>query len=203
MDGSKEFMESVKNSWYFWKHDLKTKGVFITRENINDLICSRGFDPEVGILSIDIDGNDYWIWESITTVIPAIVIVEVNPIFGSEAAIATPYKADFNRTVAHYSNLYGGMSLNAAAYLAHKKGYKLVCMDSMGHNAFFVRNDLMGNLKEVSVRDAYRPLSFRESRGEDGRLTYLEPDQGLELIKDCPVVDVIDGRMYTVGDKCK
>lgn len=200
MDGSKSNMESVKKSWYYWKYDVQAVDAFITKENINGLISGRGFDGEIGLLSIDIDGNDYWVWEQIDCVNPAIVITEFNPIFGSKAEVTIPYNKDFQRTEAHYSNLYFGMSLAAAARLANRKGYKLVCVDQMGHNAFWVRNDLMGNLPERSVQEAYRPLTFRESCDKDGRLSYLDAKAGLDLIGDCEVLDLQDGKVKKIKD---
>lgn len=84
--------------------------------------------------------------------------------------------------------------MGAYAALAKKKGYRLVCINQMAHNAFFVRNDVGANLKEVSVEQAYRKPKYRESRDEAGRLTYLSPSEGMELIQNEIVVDILDGR---------
>src|SRR5262249_8704006 len=50
----------------YWKYDLTAKQAFIDRANIDDLITKAGFAGEIGLLSIDVDGNDYWIWEGIS-----------------------------------------------------------------------------------------------------------------------------------------
>jgi len=86
MDGSKDNMESVRRSNWFWRHDLTAKHAFITRDNINALLLEDGFTGEVGILSVDIDGNDYWVWESISVVQPWIVIVEYNAVLWRPSA---------------------------------------------------------------------------------------------------------------------
>ena len=64
--------EAVKKDGLYWKHDLVAKAAFITRENIDNLLSDSGFNGEIGLLSIDLDGNDYWVWEAIQTVRPII-----------------------------------------------------------------------------------------------------------------------------------
>lgn len=122
LDGSKENIEYVKRDLIYWIHDLEAVAAFITKDNINDLISKRGFDEEAGILSIDIDGNDYWVWEAITCIRPYIVICEFNPIFGSNTTISIPYRPDFSRDKAHSSGLYWGASLGVYVALGKKKG---------------------------------------------------------------------------------
>src|ERR1700738_1752390 len=73
IDGSEANMASLRAQPYFWKHDLTAKSSFVTAENIDALITEAGFAGPLGILSIDVDGNDYWIWQAIQSVQPAIV----------------------------------------------------------------------------------------------------------------------------------
>jgi hypothetical protein len=80
-----------------------------------------GFGGRIGILRIDVDGNDYWIWEAITVVDPAVVIIEYHGFFGSREAVNIPYQPDFARKNAHYSLLYWGTSLKALCQLAGPK----------------------------------------------------------------------------------
>lgn len=202
MDGSPQNMGRLRNSALYWRHDLEAIDAFITKDNINGLIKSRGFDEEVGILSIDIDGNDYWVWEAIDCISPCIVICEYNPIYGADSKVTIPYKPDFYRTDAHYSNLYWGASLGAYAELGRKKGYKLVCTNRMRHNAFFVRKDIKCDLPEVSVAQAWREAKYRESRDEAGNLSFLSREDGLKLIQDEMVVDVVDGKMKRIKSCC-
>ncbi len=108
MDGSPDTLPTVKADRLYWKHDLTVKQAFITRENINDLITSANFSGEIGLLSVDIDGNDYWVWEAISAVNPILCICEYNAIFGDLHPLSVPYDPGFVRTSAHFSNLYFG-----------------------------------------------------------------------------------------------
>lgn len=74
MDGSEANMQALRQQNFFWKHDLSQKTAFITAENIDELLEDAGFVGRIGILSIDVDGNDYWIWKAVTAIDPAIVI---------------------------------------------------------------------------------------------------------------------------------
>lgn len=199
-DGSRENIESIKSQEFYWRNDLTAKNAWIDRDNINDLIKSEGFDGEVGILSVDIDGNDYWVWESIEVVNPIIVIVEWNSLFGDKAAISIPYSPSFQRTEAHFSNLYYGASIAALHHLGEKKGYKLIGSNSAGNNLFFVREDRMGPLKALSPNDAYVESKIRESRDEKGDLSFKSRSDREALIKHLPVVDVTTGKHATLSD---
>ena len=107
IDENKESIDYVRNDEIYWKHNLIAVSHFIIRDNKNKIITENGFGGEAGIFSVDIDGNDYWIWESINSVKPDIVIVEYNSVFGKEHSITItiPYNPGFYRTKAHYSNL--------------------------------------------------------------------------------------------------
>ncbi|HEY0608168.1 MAG TPA: hypothetical protein VGD35_00900 [Chitinophaga sp.] len=173
LDASVANIESIKQQDIYWKYDLTAVHSFVSAENINDTIKANGFSGEIGILHIDIDGNDYWVWKAINCVDPVIVIMEYNSVFGKEMPWVTPYKATFNRTAAHHSNLYFGSSIVSLADLAEEKGYKFIGCNSNGNNAFFVRNDHAGALKTLSPEEGYVLSKFRESRDDKGNLTYL------------------------------
>jgi hypothetical protein len=193
LDGSAENINSIKNDQIYWKHDLIAVHSFIDRDNINELIAANGFAGEVGILSIDIDGNDYWVWEAIEVAKPAIVIIEYNSVFGAARAVAVPYDPLFNCTKAHYSNLFWGSSLKALCQLGKRKGYAFVGADSHGNNAYFVAQYRLGKLKELTPEGGYVGSKFRESRDEAGQLTYVSGRQRLDLIKDLEVFDFEKG----------
>ena len=110
---------------------MKAEQAFITRENINDLIRRSEISGEIGVLSIDIDGNDYWVWEAIDVIMPSVVIVEYNHRFGPERAVTIPYSADFQRSKAHYSNIYYGASLSGALHIRAKEGV-CICRLQLG-----------------------------------------------------------------------
>ncbi|MBT1062886.1 hypothetical protein KJY73_04830 [Bowmanella sp. Y26] len=190
-DGSPKNIESIKSQDYYWRHDLTAKSAWITRDNINELLTENGFGGDIGILSIDIDGNDYWVWEEISCVNPVIVITEWNSVFGAEKCISIPYDAEFNRSTAHHSNLFYGASISALSFLAEKKGYSLVGSNSAGNNLFFVRNDRLNGLKEVSIEEAYIESKIRESRDKEGKLSYLSGKSRIDEIRGMVVTDVI------------
>jgi len=195
MDGSEEFVSSIKRNEYYWRHDLTAKTAFVTTENINQLISEEGFHPDVGIYHIDIDGNDYWIWKATTTIKPVIVIVEYQSLFGADRAITIPYKKDFYRTREHYSNLYYGASLPALCDLADEKGYFFVGSNSAGNNAYFVRKDKIGRIKTLTAIDGYVASSFKESRDSSGALTFLRGDDRAALLKDLEVFNTRTGKL--------
>lgn len=190
IDGSQKNIDYIKKDEIYWKHDLTAVNAFIDRDNINEIILKSGLTGRIGILSIDIDGNDYWIWEAINVVDPVIVIVEYNSVFGGKNAVTIPYQPDFYRTKSHYSNLYWGCSLKALCLLAEKKGYVFVGSISVGNNAYFVRQDKLGKMKPLSFESGYVQSKYRESRDPEGRLTYISGDERLKVIEDMPVYDV-------------
>ncbi len=187
IDGSEENIEYVKNDDIYWKYNLTAKHSFVTAENINDLIKNENISGNIGILHIDIDGNDYWIWKTINVVDADIVIVEYNSVFGSKRPITTPYDASFIRTKAHYSNLYYGTSLTSIYDLAKEKGYVFVGCNSAGNNAYFVKKEKAVNLKELSVDEGYVQSQFKESRNSNGQLTFLNGEKRLNEIKGLSV----------------
>jgi hypothetical protein len=195
IDGSEKNVQSVQNSYFYWQYDLRAVCAFITRENINELLDRSGFDEDLGLLSVDIDGVDYWVLEAIARYRPRILIVEYNSVFGSERAISVPYCPTFRRTERHYSNLYFGASLSAFSRLAGARGYALVGTNSTGSNAFFVRSDVLPmQVRSLSVSEAFTYSNVRESRDEQGRLSLLAGKARMEAIKGCPVIDVATGQ---------
>ncbi len=200
MDGAESNMHVVYNSHYFWKHDLTVKVAFIDAENINDLISEAGFSSQIGILSVDIDGNDYWVWDKINVVNPIIVVAEYNGIFGSKLPLSVPYNPIFRRTQAHYSNLYWGCSLAALNYLAIKKGYTFAGCNSAGNNAYFVRSDYFNdNIPKPKLTDGFVDPKFKESRAANGSLTFLSGASRLKEIRDLPLVNVVSGETYLIS----
>jgi hypothetical protein len=199
IDGSSSNISRLKSSYFYWKHDLKAIDAFVTRENINDLLATSEFEEDLGLLSIDIDGNDYYIFKAITSFRPRLLILEYNAIFGHTRKISIPYEANFCRTNKHYSNLYFGASLAAITHIAMTKGYSLVGTGSAGCNAFFVRNDLLNDHVQVlSVEEAFSPSLFRESRDPMGNFTFVGGRNRVELIKGLPVFNVETGTSETL-----
>ncbi len=187
MDGSLSNIEYIKQDPIYWKHELIAKHAFITAENINEILSSENIADHIGILHIDIDGNDYWIWKNINKIKADIVIVEYNSLFGSERAITIPYQKNFIRGEAHYSNLYYGASLVALCDLAKEKNYSFVGCNSAGNNAYFILNDKLGNIKPLLPSEGFVRSKFKESRNENGVLTYLHGKLREDKIKNLEV----------------
>jgi hypothetical protein len=202
LDCVRDNIEKVRNSELYWRYRLKAVQAFVDADNVNRLLAAHGMSGDLGLLSIDVDGVDYWIWEAITVVSPQIVICEYNGIFGPDAAVTVPYDPVFDRTQKHYSWLYAGASLAALKELGQRKGYTLVGTSAGGNNAFFVRNDVMarGSIKP-SERPFTRPM-FRESRNPDGSLSYLDIADGIKLISHLEVYDVKRDRLVSIGEAC-
>jgi hypothetical protein len=176
-----------------WQCDLTIAKAFLTRDNINAVLGEHGFTGEIGLFSIDLDGNDYYVWSALTVIEPAIVVAEYNAVFGRDLAVSVPYDPSFARFAAHYSGLYWGASLRALCSIAADKGYSLVGCNSAGNNSYFVRNDRLGPLQPVTVEEAFVPQRFRDSRDESGRLSYLDGTAARALIGALPVIDVATG----------
>lgn len=115
---------------------------WIDRKSVNDLIANHGINGEIDLLSIDLDGVDYWIWEAIEVIQPRVVAAEIQCIWGAEHSLTVPYRPDFNSPLIHGFGVYSGASLPAFVKLARKKGYRLVGTQALGFNAFFVRGDI-------------------------------------------------------------
>lgn len=118
-----------------------SKCIWLTLDSI-DFIEEFAMKRSLGILSIDVDGNDYWFLERLIKTRPAIIICEYNSSFGLKP-ISTPYDPDFDRTRKHSSWTYFGASLTALSHLANINGYSLIEISNSGVSAFFVRRDLM------------------------------------------------------------
>ena len=200
IDGDKDAMEKIASSDLHWKYGLKSVGNFITKDNINEIIKSAGIEGEIGLLSVDIDGNDYWVFKSINCINPQILIMEYNSMFGDTHKISVPYDENFVRSQKHYSNLYYGASIAALCDIANKKGYDLVGSNSFGNNLFFIRHDCNKLKIKLTPKEAYVKSKFRESRDENGKLTFLSHKEGLELIKNEPIVNIEDKKTYSIGE---
>lgn len=198
IDAGTAHQRFVNHPRYRWRYPVEAISAFITRENINDLIASGGTSGEIGLLSVDLDGNDYWVWEAIDVVRPQIVVVEYNSIFGPHATVSVPYDPMFDRTTAHWSTLYFGASLGALCHLAEQREFVCVGCTTAGNNAFFVRKDAANGLAALSAKSAFVQSRFREARTPMGDFvdTHME---GLRSIADLPVVDVITSDLLTVA----
>ena len=119
----------------------------VTAANINDLFAAANVPDEFGVLCIDIDGQDFWVWEALAPAYrPAIIIAEVNLAFGLTAAVAEGPGAQQDTLTETW-----GASLRAMEGLGRQKGYRLVHVEMAGVNAFFVRDDLLRDVEVIGV----------------------------------------------------
>jgi hypothetical protein len=115
---------------------------WITAENVNSIVRTEGISGEIDLLSLDLDGMDYWIWKALDCIQPRVVVCETHNVIGPDKAITVPYDPNFKKQIPDYC----GASLAAMNKLASQKGYRLVGAHRHGFNAFFVRNGLGENL---------------------------------------------------------
>jgi hypothetical protein len=193
IDGSAQNIATIRARNNYWKYDLAALHTFVTRDNIDSLISDAGFGGEIGLLSVDIDGNDYWVWEAITSVNPWIVILEYNAVLGDLQPLTIPYDAEFGRMSAHHSGLYWGASAAAFESLATRKGYVLAGGNRAGNNLFYLRKDVMAPLLPLIADRRTRPSLYAEARDRAGELTLTRGAARRDLINDMPVTNIANG----------
>jgi len=166
IDGNEKALE--RGRYFFQKYGNKKikqpvfEQAFITAENINEIFEKAGFTGEIGLLSIDIDGNDYWVWKAIEVVSPQVVIIETHNEFGMNDIIV-PYDPDYFYPGKHPT--YHGASPVAMTKLAKKKGYRLVGANELGFNLIYLRNDLLPDeISEITVNAVLQHPSNAEAR---------------------------------------
>jgi hypothetical protein len=128
--------------------------LFVSRENIAAALNAAGVPSRFDLLSIDIDGNDYYVWEALEEYEPSVVILEYNASFGPRASKTIAY----NPAHTWRKDRYYGASLTALQRLGKRLGYALIGTDRRGVNSFFVRKDLLGlcGFPERDAADAWR-----------------------------------------------
>lgn len=196
MDGSATNVARLKSRRWFWRHDLTANHKFLTRENVDATIAEWVGTEPLGLLHIDVDGNDYWLWDAIHCTSPGIVIMEYNAVMDPDRTITIPYDPEFTRFAAHPSGQYAGASLGALTHLGNLKGYALVGTNSAGNNAYFVRRDLLNAcVREVPIAECYSPPKFRESRDTSGKLNFHSIEQRRASIRGLPVWNVASNQI--------
>jgi hypothetical protein len=192
IDSSQKNINYIKNQSYFWRNEIMVENSFIDKENINETISKNKFAGEIGLLSIDIDGNDYWIWDAINVIDPIIVICEFNARLGYEQALSIPYNKDFDRTKKHYSNIYYGASLNALYKLGKKKNYVLLGTNKNGNNAFFIKKEVQEkfSIESKTPKECYHKNSFSEFRNQSGNLIKKDYDFEKKILDELDFTEV-------------
>lgn len=127
-------LEFYRNSKQTFLYPPCFNRAWVTAENVNDIFISFGVPAEIDLLSLDLDGVDYWVWKAIDSVRPRVVVCETNNVIGADHALTVPYHPAFERPKQDFA----GASLAAMTSLANEKGYRLVGTHRYGFNAFFV-----------------------------------------------------------------
>ena len=167
-----------------WKkiNNLKLLNIFVTKKNINQIL-KKYSGKKIDLLSIDIDGNDFWIWKAINCVKPRLVVIEYNSFFGPTLSCTIPYNHKFIWNYEKKRSYYGA-SLKALEKLGKQKKYILVGVDKNGVNAFFVRNDLAKyiNLKSKKTEEIFLD-NKREIRNKEQYINESKKLLNQKLIK--------------------
>jgi hypothetical protein len=154
-EGNKKNFSIIENNLhtYIDNNHLKVYQALINKENVEKLFSINGVEKNLDLLSIDIDGNDYWVWKSINTFKPRVLVIEYNPEYGSNISVIPEYNEDYFWKRTHFY----GSSLKALNDLSKKKGYTLVACSFLGNNAFFVRDDLVNDKfdKQLTYKELY------------------------------------------------
>lgn len=188
-----------------WKTHFTPLVHWITPDQAKvDLDYARKLLGGLDIVSLDIDGNDYWIMSNLDLDGVSIVVVEYNAIFGPTATVTIPRDDSFFRTTAHFSNLYYGASLSAWIYLLNEKKFRFVGTNLAGNNAFFVANKdlhkLSLSLPESDNLSMYTKWFVREARDENGNLTLTNAFKSRSTIDQKEIYDVTSKEIMKIGD---
>jgi hypothetical protein len=173
----------------------KAVAAFVDRGTVGPLLAEHGFADRLDYLGIDVDGIDYWVWDALS-VRPRLVVVEFNPLFGPDAAVTIAYRDNFSRKQKGPDGQpmntkgYFGASIAGFAALGKRKGYRLVCSAPNSSNAYFVREDVAGDLPVCTPAEAWRPA--KGGKGRDKVVRGVEAEGVHEYFRSrgCPLVDV-------------
>jgi hypothetical protein len=145
-----------KFTFLIQKYRLLFQQAFITPDNIEHLFTNANIPKEFDLLSLDIDGNDYWVWKAIEQYHPRVIICEYNGRLGPDIQWVMEYNPDHSWN----GTSYYGASLKSFQLLGKMKGYTLVGCNLSGVNAFFVRKDLVNDYfsPDDSAANHFEPL---------------------------------------------
>ena len=149
IDGNRRQVEDARS---LFSDRIKIVEAFLTLDNLDFIKTSF---TKIGVLSIDVDGNDYWFLEHLIDTKPTVICVEYNSTFGNET-ITVPYDPTFDRNKKHPRGWYHGASLTALSKLCALHGYALAAVSSAGTNAFFTKTG------RLDPERAWKPNLFRE-----------------------------------------
>ena len=174
VEGSRDCVEQLSRTFseLISKGVLRIRNAFIVAENISSLLKSASIEKEFDLLSIDIDGNDYWVWKALADYAPRAVVIEYNAMFRSNVKWVMKYNPDHVWTGTSYFNA----SLKSLELLGEQKGYKLVACNFTGANAFFVREDLICDkfCSPFTAENHYEPIRYHLQKKDGFRRDFGE-----------------------------
>jgi hypothetical protein len=189
IDCDKNAIKNIKSQRIFWKHNLRATVAFLTTKNVDKIISGLKLPKMIGIISLDIDGIDYWILKKIKNLKPAIFVCEYNGFFGKLKKLTVPNKDYFSRNEEHYSNLYYGASIRAFQGLL-KSDYFFLGTNSSGNNAFFVKKNYKNIFKDKIKDFKIFDTKFRESRDRNKKLNYLNINKVKSMLNNKEVINL-------------
>ena len=155
VDANKDNIERIKRSYIYQKYDIFPIDSFITPDNVNDYLFENNF---LNILSLDIDGIDFWVSRKINfhKFNIDIFICEFNPIFGYDKSYSIPYYHNFNRwNYSNLGNLYGA-SIQAFKKLMKNRSFTLIGTNTSGNNAYFLNNTHQSIIKNINESKIFK-----------------------------------------------
>jgi len=203
IDGHKNLKEEISKYLPLYQGNLKIYNNFIEPETITEILKKNNFDKDLDIFSIDIDGVDYWVIKELPDKISKIFIAEYNPYFGPDLEITVPNIKNFNRTNYHYSNLCWGSSLKAIIDVLKKKGFSFIGVNNLKNNAFFVLNEYSNLISLNQAKQnlsAYTDAKYREGRDKSNKLTYHSPEDVINIIANCEIIDLKDNQKKKISE---
>ena len=194
IDCIKNLKEKISKNIKLARTDITIIETFISSKNINSIMKVNGFDKDIDLFSLDIDGVDYWVLKELPKDFSKIAVIEFNYTFGSKKEITVPNRKNFDRSKYHYSNLCFGASLRAMINLMKKKNFVFIGTNLQRLNAFFVSKKYIKkinlNIPKTNDLAKFTDSNISESRSRNNSLTYLSGKKKIEKIYECKVIDV-------------
>ena len=171
IEADKSSVQDIKSQKVYWKYNLTVENEFVSQDNINKIIKRINVPKKLGILSLDIDGVDYWILKKMSSLEPSIIICEYNSLFGQKKAITVPYKKNYIRSNEHYSNLFYGASIKAFI--------DLLIDDCYGIQKLKTKGEVIESILDIGANVGLFGLSARIAYPKS-RIHCYEPNSNLE-----------------------
>jgi hypothetical protein len=196
VDGRADLISSVNRDALIWKTHLFAVNTWVSPNNIAEIYQDATTKLNgIHILSIDIDGNDYWVLDSCPLDEVRIVVLEYNPLFGAKFPVTVPRDDYFVRREKHSSCLYYGASLIAFIELMKARHFDFIGTNRVGNNAFFVKSTELNKIKVRPRQEmsAYIDWRVREARDLTGKLSLKS---GIERVREMESLRLVNLRNH-------